>query len=123
MEFVAREHEHVHGELGEVDGHLAHGLDRVGVEQHAPGLAQGGDLRDGEDGAGLVVGVHDGDKSRILADGPGQLVQVEAPPVVHAEIRHLVALFLQMLGQAQHGRMLDPGGDKMALFGLGGQGA
>ena len=98
VELVAGQRQHVHGQLGQIDVDLAHGLDRVGVEQHALGLAQGGDLRDGENDAGFVVGVHDRDDGRVLADGAGQLVKVQVALVVNAEIGDFVALFFQVFG-------------------------
>ena len=46
---------------GEVDGELAGGLDRVGVEEDrgVVGLGDAGQFADGLDGSGLVVGEHD----------------------------------------------------------------
>ena len=47
---------------------MARRLHRVRVEQHALFAADRADLRDGLDGADLVVGVHDRHKAGILAD-------------------------------------------------------
>jgi len=44
MQPVPGEREHVDGGLVEVDGHLAHGLDRVGVEDDACGAGPLGRL-------------------------------------------------------------------------------
>ena len=41
------------------------GLNGVGVEGHARFMADGADLRDGQDGADLVIGVHGGDQTGV----------------------------------------------------------
>ena len=123
MELVAGQGEHVHGDLGQVDGDLAHGLDRVRVKEDAFFLGDGGQLLDGVEVAGLVVGPHDGDDGRVLPDGVPQVVRVQAAAFVNLEVGDLVAvLFRQVLAETEDRRMLHVGGDDVAFFGLGVQG-
>ena len=59
--------------------HLAHRLRGVGVEddRRIGLLGQPGELLDGEDHAGLVVGVHDADQQRVGPQGADELADVE----------------------------------------------
>ena len=62
VELVGRKGERIDGELRNVNGYVAHGLDRVGMEGHAMHVSHAGEVGDGFEGAYLVVGEHDGDK-------------------------------------------------------------
>ena len=69
VEFVAGEGQHVDVLLLDVDGQMSRRLHGVGVEQDALLPADRADLRNGLDGADLVVGVHDGDQAGVGPDG------------------------------------------------------
>ena len=62
VELVGRKGERIDGEFRNVNGHVAHGLDRVGMEGRAMRVGYAGEVGDGFEGAHLVVGEHDGDK-------------------------------------------------------------
>jgi hypothetical protein len=53
----------------QVEWEFAGGLDCVGVEERAGGVGDGGELGDGLDDAGLVVGEHDADEFCVGAEG------------------------------------------------------
>ncbi len=61
------------GEVGaaEVEGELGGCLDGVGMEEDGGvvGLGDAGELADGLDGSGFVVGEHDGDEFGVGAEG------------------------------------------------------
>ena len=59
MKLVAGERERVDVEFAHIDGDVAHGLHRVGVEGRTVRVGNGGELANGLDGADLVVGEHD----------------------------------------------------------------
>ena len=86
--------EHVNIHRVHVDGHVARGLHRVSVKQNARFMADLADLRDGLDGADFVVGEHDGDKTRVLADRVLDLLRRNETGFMHVQQRHLEALFL-----------------------------
>ena len=74
MELVGREREHTNLVPLHVDIQMTHGLDRVGMEGNPLLPAYRADLRNGLDGAHLVVGIHDGDQGGILPDGGGHVL-------------------------------------------------
>ena len=67
------------------------------MEQYPPLLHHFGDLLNGENGTGFIVGEHDGDNGRIFTHSFRKLVQIQTPFGVHSQIRQLIALLLQML--------------------------
>ena len=83
VELVAGKAEHVHVPVVHVDGHGAHGLHRVGVEQHTRFMGNFADLADGLDGADFVVGGHDGDEDRIRADGIFHVLHAHQTVFIH----------------------------------------
>ena len=69
VELVAGEGEHVDVLLLHVDVQMPRSLHGVGMEKDASLFANCADLGDGQHGADLVVGVHDGHKAGVRADG------------------------------------------------------
>ena len=103
----------------EVNGRFAHGLHCVGVKEHAALLGHFGHGLNGIDVAHLVVGEHDGHQGRVVGQGGGVFVQVQAALAVHAEQGHVITLAFPVLDHIEHRRMLHAGGDQVALFRLG----
>ena len=66
---MRREGEHVDVLIPDVDVQMPRRLHGVGVEQDARLAADRADLRDGENRADLIVGVHDRDEAGVVADG------------------------------------------------------
>ncbi len=64
MKLVPGERERVDVEFAHIDGDVAHGLHRVGVEGRAVRVGDGGELANWFDGADLVVGEHDRNECR-----------------------------------------------------------
>ncbi len=100
---------------------LADHLHGVGVEDDSAFGHHLGDLLDGEDHAGLVVGVHDRDQGRVVVELVLQLVEVELAQLVHAQLDDAVAVALQVAADGQDRRMLHAGGDDLAFLRQGGQ--
>ena len=75
VELVAGEGQHVDVLLLDIDVQVARRLHGVGVEQDALFLAHRADLRNGQDGADLVVGVHDGHQAGVGPDGVRHLLR------------------------------------------------
>ena len=117
VELVAGNAEHVDIHFLHVDGHVACGLYRVGVEGDALLPAESADLFDGLNGADLVVGKHDGHKGGVLADSGRHILQTDHAVLVHIQQRDLIALFFQLFQGVQHRVVLKFGGDQV-LFAL-----
>ena len=98
-----------------VDEQMPRSLHRVGVEEHALLPANRADLRNGLDGADLVVGVHDGHQAGILADGLCHLLRGDQAAAVHIQQCHVIALLFQLLQGVQHSVVLKGGGDDVLL--------
>ena len=93
----------------DVNGQVSRGLHGVGVEQHARLAADGADLADRQDGADLVVGVHNGNQARILADGVFHLLRRHGADGADGEKLDGEALFFELLERVQHGVVLERG--------------
>ena len=93
----------------DVNGQMPRGLHGVGVEQHARLAADGADLADRQDGADLVVGVHDGNQARILADGVFHLLRRHGADGADGEKLDGEALFFKLFQRVQHGVVLECG--------------
>ena len=117
VELVAGQAEHIDVLLLDVDVQMADGLNGVGVEGHARFFTDGADLRDGQDGADLVVGVHGGDKTGVGTDGVLYLLGGDVVSLPDVQIGDFKALFFQLRQGVQHGVMLKSGGDDV-LFAL-----
>ena len=96
---------------------MARRLHRVRVEDNTLFAADRADLRDGLDGADLVVGVHDRHKAGILADSAAHLLGRDDAVFMDVQQRDLVAVFLQLLERMQHRVMLKFGRNDV-LFSL-----
>ena len=115
VELVGGERQHVNILGLHVNVQVARRLHRIGVEQHALLPAHRADLRDGQDGADLVVGVHDGDKAGVLPDGVSHLLSGDGAGGAHVQQLHVEALFFQLLQGVQDSVMLEGGGDDVLL--------
>ena len=109
VEFVRGERQQVDVLRLDVNGQMPRGLHGVGVEQHARLAADGADLADRQDGADLVVGVHDGNQARILADGVFHLLRRHGADGADGEKLDGEALFFELLERVQHGVVLECG--------------
>ena len=98
----------------EINGNLAERLDGVHVEGDAVGARDGPDGGNGLDRPHLAVGVHHADGEGVGPEGALDVIGIDHAVFVHRQIRHGDAESLQGLGRAQHGVMLDPGGDEVA---------
>ena len=77
-----------------------------------------------EDHPGLVVGHHDRDDGRIGPERLTQFLEIKITHLVDLEIGHLVTVPLfEIPAKAQHGRMLNGGGDQVPFLRIGVQGA
>ena len=63
--------------------------------------------------ADLIVHIHDGYKDGILADGIFQILQADMAVMIHRQIRHLKALFLQIRQRIVDRGVFDGGADDM----------
>ena len=99
----------------DVDVQMPRRLHGVGVEQHARLAADCADLADRQNGADLVVSVHDGNQARILADGALDLLRRHGANGADREQLDGEALFFELLERVQHGVMLKHAGDNVAL--------
>ena len=122
MELVAAERKQVDILLFYVDFHIPHSLYRVGVKQHAVPLADGSDRGNGLNGADLIVGVHNGDKSRSIRDGGLYFFRTDNAVSVYVQIGDGKALFFQCGTGVQHRVMLEGGGDNV-IFALASKGS
>ena len=111
VKLVPRQGQQVHRQRGQVDGHRADGLHRVGVHQRAVGLGDAAQFLNGLQGADFVVGHHHRYQGGIRPHGLFQLRRVHQPLPVHRQVGHLKALFLQLLGGMEHRVVLDGAGD------------
>ena len=76
VKFVPRHGEKIHPQFLHVHLDLAHALGGVGMQRHAGLPGDGGDLGDGRQGPGLVVGVHDTDQDGVGGQGPAHRLGV-----------------------------------------------
>ena len=115
VELVAGHGEHVDVHGFDIDGHVAGGLDRVGMEEDLPLTTEGADLGDGLDGADLVVGKHDGDEAGVVPQGVRHVLDKDDAVGVRVEERDLEALLLEAVQGMEDGVVLKHGGDDMPL--------
>ena len=86
-------------------------LYRVGVENDSLLPAHRANFRNRQDGADLVVGVHDGDQSGVLPDGLRHLLGGDSAQRSDWEQFHLEALALQLFQRVQNGVVFKNRGD------------
>ena len=106
VELVRGEGEHVDALRLDVNGNMARRLHRIGVEEHASLAADPADLGDRKDRTDLIVGVHDGDKAGILADGVLHLLRRDRTGGADGQKLDREALFFKLFERVQHGVML-----------------
>ena len=111
VELVAGEREDVDVVGDDVDGNLAAGLHRVGVEEDVALVAEFADLADGLDDADLVVGVHDADEDGVVVHGALEVFDVDQAVSLHGQIGDAVAVLLEALAGVEHGLVLGDLGD------------
>ena len=103
--------------LVDVDRNLANGLHGVGVEDDAAFAAHLADFRDRLQDADFVVGGHDRDQDGLVVHGALQVVEIDQAILLHRQIGHAVAEFLEMLAGVEHGLVFgDRGDDVVALL-------
>ena len=81
-------------------------LHGVGVEQHARLAADFADLGDRQNGADLVVGVHDGHETGVRAKGALYLLRRDRADGADGQKLDLESLFFKLFERVQHGVML-----------------
>ena len=106
----------VHVHLLHVEGHLADGLDGVGVEEHFLLFGDLPDFLNRLQHADFVVGVHDGDEDGLVGDSSAQLVQINQAFFAHRQVGDLAAVLLQPLAGVEHGFVLGDGGYDVVAF-------
>ena len=119
---MGAEREVVDGERLEVERKLADGLHGIAVKAHAAARAEGGDVGDGEEDAGLVVGRHERDDGGVGREGGVERGGIEEAVAVGGQAGDAGAVFFEEDRVIEHGGVLDGGGDDMALGGIGGEG-
>ncbi len=93
---------------------LADGLYAVAVVEDAATVAELGDLVDGEQDAGFVVGPHEGDEGGVLGDGVLQVSHGEEAVPIHGEVGYTISVVLfQKLAVCEHRGVLYLGSDDM----------
>ena len=115
VELVAGEGEHVDVLRPDINVQVSRRLHGVRVEQDSLFLAHRADLRDGQNRADLVVGVHNGHQGGVGTDGRSHLLRGNGAGGAHRQQLHLKALFFQLLQGVQHGVMLKGGGEDVLL--------
>ena len=115
MEFMAGHGEHVNIHGLDINGHMARGLNRVGMKGNSLLAAKGANLRDGLNGANLVVGEHHGDKAGILPYSGGQILKPYHAVLVHVQQRYIKALFFKLFQGVKHCVVLKFGRNKVLL--------
>ena len=112
VELVARDREHVHGDLPDVDRDLTRHLHGVRVHRGAELLGDFRDLPDGEDDARLIVRPHDGDEGILRARERGaQRAEVDLADGVDGEFDLFVSEGPEASRGLEDGGVLDGGGD------------
>jgi len=106
-ELVAGDRVEIHAQGRHVEPDFASGLDAVGMQERASFVRDGGNFGDGLDGAGLVVGVHDGDQAGIGCDGLTDGVGIDHALRVHRDARDVDAAAFEFGGGFKHGRVFD----------------
>ena len=115
VELMGRQGQHIDVHSLDVDGQMSRRLHSVGVEQNAGLLADLAYLRDGLDGADLVVGKHDAHQAGIRPDGG--LHCLRRHDTVRRDIQQSdgKSFLLQGLQGVQDGVVLKLGGDDVLL--------
>ena len=115
VDLVTREGQRVDPEGVEVDGDLAKGLDSVDVERDPMLARDATDRRDRLKRPHLAVGVHDADGDRVGSDGAADVVRIDYPILVNADVGDVESLRLERLARSEHGVVLDARCDEVPL--------
>ena len=118
VKLVAREREQVKLERPYVNGNLADGLHRVGVEVDVGFRGDTANVRERLDGAEFVVGMHNGNERGFGANGLAQIVKINEAVAVYREIGDGDTLFFESLTGVEDRFVFDGGSDDV----LGGAG-
>ena len=79
-------------EVLSIEGIFAEGLDGIAMEENSFGAAEGGDFGDGLDGAGFVVGGHDGNERGGGRAGIGEGVEIDETVAIDIEVGNIESL-------------------------------
>ena len=101
-----------------IKGFLGKPLHRVRMKQDAAFPAKRANLCDRLDGSNLVVGRHDRDQNRILAQRGANRVNADSTFRIDRQVSHIEAFFMEkVFARMQDSVVLDGGRDDMpALF-------
>ena len=94
MEFMCGQRKHINIIALDVDIDMTSSLHSVRVEKHAALAAKRTDFFDRLDGAGFVVGVHDGNKAGLIGESSGDLCGADDTVLLRAQQRNSKALLL-----------------------------
>ena len=109
-------------QAAEVDRQLAGHGDRVGVQGHAPAIANRRDFGDRFEHARLVVAQSRADQPGLVAQQRGEAIRADQPGGVDAQGVEPPALFQEPLGRLDHAGVFDRGDDDVcgrSFLGLG----
>ena len=106
VQLVPRHGQQIDAEFLHVQRQLARGLGGVGMQQHAFGPCESGDLPDGLQRADLVVGVHDADQIGPFRDHLSHSVGIDAAAAVHRHDGDAAAEPLEEFARLGRGGML-----------------
>ena len=115
---MAADREHVDALFQRPDRHVAKGLDGIDVEGDALLPGQGADGVDGLDHARFIIGIYDGNKDRIIAQGLGHSVGCDPAVGFDRDIGHVIALPFQGLESPQDGVVFYGRRDQVAAMGV-----
>ena len=107
MQLMAGERQQIGLEAADLNGNLARGLYRVGVEVDVGFRSDSPDLLNGLQHAGFVVCHHDGNQPGTGAQGFADVFRVNQAAPVHRNVGYFAAFALQMLAGVQDRVMLD----------------
>ena len=115
MQLVGAEGQEIHPELAHINLQLAGNLHRIGVDQDPFAAADGGNLGDRKQHAGLIVGVHAGHDRRVGSDRLFQPVDVERAVALHRQIGDVKPAPLEVVAKIHVGGVLHRRGDHVLL--------
>ena len=114
---MRRHGKHIYAHSLNVYGYVAYGLHGVGMEQHAPLMANGGYLLYGHYCADFVVRGHHAYKYRLIRYGVAHLLRRDQPILIDGKIGHPEAPLFKRGAGVQYRVMLNICCDYMvALF-------
>jgi hypothetical protein len=113
---VAADAHEVNVEGVHVQGHLAHRLGGVGVEEYLVLAAHVPNLSQRLDDANLVVDGHDADEDGVRPDGGLQQLQVHQAVGLHWQVGDIPPLLLHVPAAVQHALVVRLRGDDVTLL-------